>query len=279
MGRLGRGWQLTKMSFGVIRQDKKLLLFPFLATLISVFMWGLFLASVFFLEIAFIQELEEQIGALIYAFFFLFYFLTAFIAVYFNAAVVGFALLRLEGGSPTFRDGFRQANKHVGKLLQWALVSATVGLILRAVRRRGGFVGRLIASVAGFTWAVASFLAVPIIVTEGLGPFASLKRSVSLFRKKWGETLVGGFGLGLILILLALAGVLIIVLGVVLEVYLEVPNAILVGLLAAVIYWFFIFLLWGAAWPVLSAVLYRYATTGETAPGVREMTLQDIIRT
>lgn len=267
------------MSFGVIRQDKELLLFPFLALLVSGLMWGLFIASVIGLvEVGFLAQLEEQAGVLFNALYFLFYFLTAFIAIYFQAAVVGSALIRLEGGSPTVRDAFREANKHVGKLFLWALVTATVGLILRAISRRGGIIGRIVAGALGITWAVASYMAIPVIVTEGLGPWSSLKRSASLFRKTWGETLVGGFGLGLILVLLGLVGLLPLIVGFYLASSMGIANAALVGIGVTLVYWFFIFLLWGAAWPVLSAVLYRYATTGKTALGVQEMTLQDIVR-
>jgi hypothetical protein len=262
------------VSFGVIRQDKELLLFPFLALLISGLMWGLFIASIFFLDIAFFEQLQEQSMVLYYALYFIFYFLTAFIAVYFQAAVVGSAMIRLEGGQPTIGDAFRQANKHVGKLLKWALLTATIGLILRAIARQGGIIGRIVAGALGITWTLASYMAIPVIVAEGIGPWQALKRSASLFRKTWGETLVGGLGVGLVLVLLALAGLLPIAIGA----YIATTEAILVGVGIAAVYWFFIFLLWGAAWPVLSAVLYRYAAKGEVVPGLSEEVLSSAIR-
>lgn len=277
MGRIGRGWQLTKVAFGVIRQDKELLLFPFLALLISGVMWGLFVASIFLLDIAFFEQVQEQSAILYYLLYFLFYLLTAFIAVYFQAAVVGSALIRLEGGSPTVGDAFRQANKHVGKLFLWALLSATVGLILRAIRQRAGFLGQILAAGLGIAWALASYMAVPVIVAEGLGPWTSLKRSASLFRRTWGETLVGGLGLGLILAGLFLVGLLPLFLGI----YLLVQGAGLWGFVAigvALLYWLIVGLVWGAAWPVLSAVLYRYAAHGKLAPGVSAAVLQSSIR-
>jgi hypothetical protein len=274
MGRIGRGWQLTKVSFGVIRQDKELLLFPLLALIVSGIMWGLFIASVFFLDIAFFEQIQEQSIILYYALYFLFYFLTAFIAVYFQAAVVGSAMIRLEGGSPTIGDAFRQANRHVGKLFKWALLTATVGLILRAIARQGGIIGRLIAGILGITWTLASYMAVPVIVAEGLGPWQALKRSASLFRGAWGETLVGGLGVGLILFLLGLIGVIPMAMGF----YVGTTISVFAGLGISAVYWFLIFLLWGAAWPVLSAVLYRYASKGEVAPGLSEEVLSSAIR-
>ncbi len=277
MGRIGRGWQLTKVSFGVIRQDKELLLFPFLGLIVSGLMWGLFLASIFIFDIAFFEQVQEQSAILYYLLYFLFYLVTAFVAIYFQAAVVGSAMIRLDGGTPTVRDAFREANKHIGQLFKWALVSATVGLILRAIRERGGFIGRIIAAGLGIAWALASYMAIPVIVAEGLGPWAALKRSASLFRKAWGETLVGGLGMGVILFLLALLGVVPLIAGV----YLAINVSLLVGLIVigvAAVYWFIIFLLWGAAWPVLSAVLYRYAAQGKITPGVPEDLISTSVR-
>lgn len=277
MGRIGDGWQLTKVALGVVRKDKELLLFPLLGGIISAFMWGLFIASIFFLDIAFFEQLQDQYAFLYYLLYFLFYLLTAFIAIYFQAAVVGSALIRLEGGSPTIGDGFRQANKHIGKLFQWAVVSATVGLILRAIRQRFGFIGRIISAALGIAWALASYMAIPVVVAEGIGPWSALKRSASLFRRTWGETLVGGLGLGLILLGLFLVGLVPMVVGI----YLLVQVSFWVGIAVigvALVYWLVIGLVWGAAWAVLSAVLYRYAAHGELAPGVSAAVLQSAIR-
>ncbi len=277
MGRIGRGWQLTKVAYGVIRKDKELLLFPFLGLLISGLMWGLFIASIFFLDIAFFQQIQGEYPIVYYLLYFLFYLLTAFIAVYFQAAVVGSAFIRLEGGSPTVGDAFRAANKHVGKLFLWAMVSATVGLILRAIRERAGFIGQIIAGALGIAWALASYMAIPVVVAEGMGPWTALKRSASLFRKTWGETLVGGLGLGLILLGLFLLGLLPLAAGI----YLLMQGLTLWGFVflgVAAVYWLIIGLLWGAAWAVLSAVLYRYAAHGKLAPGVTADVLQSAIR-
>ncbi len=278
MGRIGRGWHLSKVSFGIIRQDKELLLFPFLSLIISGFAWGGWLAAVFFLDLPFVGRLATDFPVLYYAIYFGFFFLTAFIAVYFQAAIVGSALIRLEGGSPTFGDGLRQANRHVGKLFLWAVLSATVGLILRAVRQQAGFIGQIVAGAIGIAWSLASYMAVPVIVVEGLGPWKALKRSASLFVKKWGETLVGSLGVGLIVFLFGLVGAVPLVVGILLLMSTELIVIGLVLILAAVLYWFVVFLLGAAAWAVLSAVLYRYAAEGKLTPGVSEELLASVVR-
>ncbi len=45
---------------------------------------------------------------------------------------------------------------------------------------------------------------VPVLAFENLGPLDALKRSAYLFRKNWGEKVVGGFSFGLIFFLLSL---------------------------------------------------------------------------
>ncbi|MEE8198224.1 MAG: DUF6159 family protein [Thermoplasmata archaeon] len=265
MGRIGRGWEMSKISFGILRRDKELVLFPFLALLISALAWGLLLGSIFLFDIPFFNQFAEN-PLLFFGFLLLFYFLTAFVAVYFQAAVVGSAMIRLEGGQPTVGDAFRQANKHLGKLFLWALLTATVGLILRAIRRQAGLLGRLIAGALGVTWALATSMAVPVIVAEGLGPWGAVKRSGHLFRQAWGETIVGGFGVGAVLVLLGLLGLLPLLIGFLLG----TGTALLVGVGIALGYWFALVIVWGAAWPALSAVLYRYAVEGRRMPGIPE---------
>ncbi|MFQ5986220.1 MAG: DUF6159 family protein [Thermoplasmata archaeon] len=273
MGRIGRGWQMSKISFGILRQDKELVLFPFLALLVSGVAWGLLLASIFFLEIPFFNQFAGN-PLLFFGLLLLFYFLTAFVAVYFQAAVVGSAMIRLEGGHPTVGDAFRQANKHLGKLFLWALLTATIGLILRAIRRQAGLIGGLIAGALGVAWALATSMAVPVIVAEGLGPWAALKRSASLFRRAWGETLVGGFGIGLVLVLLGLLGLLPLLIGFLLG----TGTTLLVGGAVALAYWFGLILVWGAAWPAFSAVLYQYAAEGRQVPGLPEDVLAPVVQ-
>src|SRR2546428_184315 len=53
-----------------------------------------------------------------------------FVIVFFNVALVGVANSRLMGGTWTFRDGIELAWARKGTILQWALVAATVGVVL-----------------------------------------------------------------------------------------------------------------------------------------------------
>ena len=141
----------------------------------------------------------QQRPLLYYGLLFLFYFLNYFIVIFFNSAVIACAILRMRGGEPTLSIGFNAALSRLPQIVGWALVAATVGLILRALenvaRKRGNLVGQIVAGLLGMAWSVVTFLVVPILVVEKKGPFEAVKESAALLRKTWGEQLVGGLRL------------------------------------------------------------------------------------
>jgi hypothetical protein len=59
-------------------------------------------------------------------------------------------------------------------------------------------VGQIIGSLIGLAWSLVTFLTIPILVIEDIGVGAALKRSKDLFKKTWGENVVGQAGLGII---------------------------------------------------------------------------------
>ena len=140
---------------------------------------------------------------------FLYYFVTYTVIIFCNAALVGAAMIRLDGGDPTVRDGFRLAFARLPAILGYAAISATVGMILRAIAERGGIVGAIGSMVVGVAWNLATFLAVPVLVMEGAGPIEAVKRSGGLLKRTWGEQVVGNVGISLVFGLLALAVILV----------------------------------------------------------------------
>jgi len=44
-------------------------------------------------------------------------------------------------------DGFRIATSHLGNILGYAVISATVGVILRAISERGGIIGQIVVGI------------------------------------------------------------------------------------------------------------------------------------
>ena len=263
MGRISRGWKLTKLSLRVIRKDKEILLLPVLSAAFTLLVLASFVLGIFF-SVGFEQVFEGASAVTGLALLFAFYFISYFISIFFNAAIVGCATIRLKGGDPKVKDGLRIAMDNVGRILVWAILAATVGMIIKAIQQRVGFIGRLVMGALGVAWTLVTYFVVPVLIYEKLGPWGAVKRSASMFKGTWGETIVGSLGLGIIFFLAGLAGLPIVILGAVLGGFVGA----IIGLLVAIVYWMILAVVKTAAEGVLVAALYRYATTGQVSEGL-----------
>lgn len=253
-GSFGNSWKLMKVSLGIIRKDKHLLIFPLISSIISIAIVASFVSASFF----FGYTEANWVSAM---FIFIVYFVLYFVAIYFNAALIGCATISLSGGNPKVSYGLSLANRRIGRLLGWTFVSATIGLILQVGKKKTGLLGRIILSIVGIAWAIATFFIIPVLLYEDKGVWESLKSSGSIFRRTWGETLISRFAFGLIFLLLFLMGFLPIIIGLLV---LEIVG-LLIGLVIAIIYWAILFIVIEAAKSILVAALYRYAKSGKIA--------------
>lgn len=266
--RLSRSWTLVKASASVLRQDKELLVFP----LVSMVALGLVVAS-FALPIFGLGLLEAHAGGGIaldtaaYAVAFLFYFVQYFVIFFFNAALVGAAMIRLDGGNPTLGDGLRIATSRIGVIAGYAFIAATVGMILRVIQERVGFVGKIIVGLLGVGWTIATYLVVPVLVARDVGPIDAVKESASLLKKTWGENVIGQAGLGaafaLIFMGVIASSILVIFLAIASKSVGLVIAAGVLALLAVGITG----LVQSALTGIYAAALYRYATGGKETQG------------
>src|SRR6201991_4880636 len=200
MGKFARSWALMKASANVLRQDKELMLFPLLAGLaslvvIATFAWPVF--TLFSHHQADFEGQRQHVSPLFMLVSFLFYFVQYSVVIFFNVALASAAMIRLDGGDPTLRDGLRTAMSKLPNIIGYALIAATVGMILRALQERFGFIGRIVVGMIGFGWTVATFLVVPVLAAQDVGPVDAIKRSASLLRNTCGENLIGNAGIGL----------------------------------------------------------------------------------
>jgi hypothetical protein len=275
--RIGRSWALVKASWAVLRADKELVVYPIVSTVLTLLVLALFAIPV--VATGAIDRWGDGVWSfsdLVLAF--LFYLVTYAVVIFCNAALVGAADIRLKGGDPTLGDGFRIAASRLPQILGWAVISATVGLVLRALAERGGVLGVIAAAIGGVAWGLVTFLVVPILVLEGIGPWAAVKRSGGLLRETWGEQIVGNAGIGLIF---ALVGVGVIIVGGGLTALLlaaAAPLGVAVGALVVVVV-VAIALLGTALGGIFTVALYRYATTGQADAFFTKETMDSAFRT
>jgi len=271
-----RSLELTKASFAVLRSDKELLVFPLVSFLALVVV-----TISFFVPFALIGGIENvSAGApsiAEYVLAFIYYGVAYTVIFFFNTALVGAAMIRLEGGDPTLRDGIRIAGSHLPAIIGYAVIAATVGMILRAISERAGIVGQIIIGIIGFVWNVATFLVVPVLVSENVGPIEAIKRSASLLRKTWGEQIVASVGIGLVFGLLVMAvvavGVLVIVAAAAISTVLALAGVVVLVLAVGGVA-----LVGSALSGIFTASLYRYATKGDGGPMFRSETLSAAFR-
>jgi hypothetical protein len=265
MQKLSRTWSMMSACWQLLKQDKSLLLFP----LISGFCCLLLLAS-FAIPLYATNHWQPPSGdaggtsqLAYYGTLFLFYVLNYFIIIFFNAAIVACATLRMRGGNPTVADGFRAASARLPVIAGWAVVSATVGLVLRIIEDRSEKIGRIVAGLLGAAWTLVSFLVVPILVVENKNPIAALKDSTALLKKTWGEQLAGNFSFGMVFFVLAIPAFLLIIVGVVLG-----DVALMIGCGALALgYLILLALVQSALQAIFQAAVFLYARDGQVPEG------------
>ena len=266
MSRFQRTLALARASWAVLKSDRSLALFPLFSAIASI---------VFVAALALLGWMTKStgtpdaaghtgytanvativIGVVLYVG-------VAFIQTYFLASLVGSANEVLEGRPTSVGKGMSIASSRIGRLLPWAVVSAIVSSLMQALEQRAGVLGDIVASVLGAAWSVLTFLTVPIIVFEDVGPIKALKRSGTLTKQTWGENIMAQVGFGLLGLLPTLLGIGLIVGG------LATGTALLAIPLAAigVIVILVTMTVLAALGGIFRTALYRYATQG-SVPG------------
>jgi len=252
---IGRSWEIVKRSFGVLMEEKRLLAFPVLSGIAMIALLASFIVPVFFLGDS----------VLMIPLLFLFYFGTYFVVIFFNSALVHAVGEKTGGRQVSVMGSIGFAFSRILNIAGWALFSATVGLILSMIRSQsgkqgaGGLIARIVASVIGIAWSFATFLVVPVMVFENVGPLTALRRSVELLKSTWSEQFWGNLGISGIFFLLSLPaiglGILLAVIGQFTLLMFLLPVLILyIGL---------IFVMQGAIDGIFTAELYKFAATGQ----------------
>ncbi len=259
--KLANSWQLIKASGRVLQADKELIVFPLISSIALILVTVSFFAPLLVTGTGF--EVSESTGSLGYILLFLYYLVQYTVIFFFNSALVGAAMIRLDGGDPTVGDGLRIAYSRLGSILGYAAIAATVGLVLRAVSERSGTLGRIVIGLVGLAWNLATFLVVPVLVTHDVSPLAAIKESARVLKKTWGEQIAGNAGIGFAFFFAYLALGIVAVPAVILAVGSGQGAVITVVMAGVVLAMILLALINASLSGIYSAALYRFATTGE----------------
>jgi hypothetical protein len=275
--RMRQGWELTKKAWSVIRSHPGLAKLPLTGGILAI-VAGLILGA----PGAWLMSTDTSGayvgGAVLIA---IGAYLASFAVIYYNVALAAAADQALRGQEPDITAARGVARSRIDIIAGWALVSALVSLLLSVLRDRGGIFGNITAALGGAIWSLVTFLVVPVLAFEGIGPIAAIKRSASLFRQRWGQQVTGNLIIGGIAGIVTFLGVLIAVGGVAL---LAAGNAgaavaggavLLIGLVIAIGGAVFA----GAARGVFGVALYHYVAEDRALAPFTTQDLEHAART
>ncbi len=270
MKRIRRGWALTKKSWALLNEHRELIRFPLYGGVATILLGILLLGpGAFFLD-------QHSYGAAI-PFFVIGIYVLSVVGTYFSVGLAAAADRIFRGQEATVADGLAVARSHFAAICGWAALSTAVGVVLGALEQQGGAFGEIAGRLAGMAWSLVTFLAVPVIAIEGTGPLATLKRSASLFRQRWGQQITGNLVIGGVVFLLGfLPAVALIAVGVVIWPSAGFAGAALIVIGALIIC--VALLISKAIGGIFGVALYRYALDGEVVGGFTQEDLESAVR-
>jgi hypothetical protein len=204
------GKQLLRASLGLFRQNRRMIWLPVLSGVTS---------AVVFLAISGVVAvpLWRAFGPSFWAVFYLVPGVMAsiFASAYFNVALAFAANEQIEGRTITVRQALALAWSRRRVVFSWALLAGLVGVLIQAIESRLGVFGRLVGILGGLAWAVATFLVIPVLAFEDVGPIEALKQSSHLIKTTFGTIARGALRFGVLVIGWMLLALAVIVFGIV----------------------------------------------------------------
>ncbi len=277
--KFSNSWELIKASAQVLKADKELLVFPLISAIALILVVATFVVPTVVLNPALLESLDgESTSPIAWVIALAFYFVQYSVILFFNSALVGAAMIRLDGGDPTVSDGLRIATSRIGTILGYALIAATVGVALRALRERSGILGNIAAGLFGLAWSLATYLIVPILVVRGGNPIEAIKESASVLKRTWGEQIVGNFGIGMVFLFVYLGIGLAGAAAIAAAGMAGMPPVAITLAIVTVLVFMLAALVQSALSGIYTAALYRYATAGEIGGGFPPRLLEQAFR-
>lgn len=234
MDRIQRSWELFKSSLFVMMQNKTLLVFPILTSVLTIMLVMLFLVPVAFRPTGYsygsaqhwkavtagIVDVDAQgsvqgdatnasfhrgvrfgrnVKPIAAVYFVAMYFACMFLATFLNVAFYHEILNALSGQPVSIGEGLSFAARKWKIILMWTLFAGIVGFIIKTLEERFGWFGEIIMRFIGAVWSIACVFVIPVIITEEetSNPLVVLKKSAQTLTRTWGESLIGYAGVSL----------------------------------------------------------------------------------
>ena len=204
-GRIRQGLGLTKKSWGVIRSHPGLIKVPITGGVIGLVAFVVLAGPGLVLLDS--EDTWAVVGGV--ALLLIGCLLAGWVVLFFNVVLVVGSDQALRGEEPDIGAAKRVARSRLAAIIKWGLVSFAVGFALGALSETKGAVGRAAASVGAAMWSLVTFLVLPVVAFEEVGPLAAMKRSTTLFRQRWGQQVTGNVVIGGVAGMIVFVGILV----------------------------------------------------------------------
>jgi len=272
--RFARSWRLSKDSWAVLKADRSLLAFPVVGSIAALLAFAIVVAP------GVIVAAVADTAWPVIPFIAVALYLTTFVTIYCGVGLAAATAQVMDGQNATLRTGLAAARPHLGSIAKWALVQATVGLLLNLLQSLADsengilkIVGLILTLLVSVAWTLASFFVIPLLAFEDLGPGDALKRSLAIIKEHWGESVIGSAAIGGVVFLIGfLPGAALVIGGIALGgagIALAVVGAVLL-IVAAIV--------GNTLSQVFRVALYRYVTGQGAAPGFASEDLERAFR-
>lgn len=126
-------------------------------------------------------------NAVWYPFAFLSYLAVYCVINFYAAALAGNILDIYKGQRKPYKEYVMAARAKFGPIFFYSLIAAIIGIILEYTIEKLGRLGQIISWLVGTAWSISTMFVLPIIMnTETTAP-RSIKQSLGLVKKTWGE--------------------------------------------------------------------------------------------
>jgi len=291
-----RSWALAQICFTVLGRNKKLLVFPVVTFCFWVVMIALFFAPLAVAGISLSRSshpVPPSKTALLnvdvtgpvamhvpdsrsgfngnlnvavtgrWIFWLTIYVGAMLVSTFANVAFYHEILSALRGGNVSVRNGISFALSRWKSILLWSLFAGFIGLIIRTIEEKVGFIGKIVTALLGAAWSTACVFVIPVLVeSNSTNPVGALKKSATILLRTWGEAIIGFAGLRVGDAIVGFSSVFMIVVALALGAWLHtiwLPAAVVISWLLVLFAYSYVMTV---ASHIYRGALYLYASEG-----------------
>ena len=274
-----RSWDLGRASWRVLREHPSLLVFTLIGFALAAVSAGIVIGGAFAVfSDGWIPDSYDDPNASSIVVAALVMFCATFFTIYFNTGLTASVLELAHNRPVSVGRGIALANARIGVILQWTAISVTVGLLMRALRERGGIAGTVVSMIGNFAWGLATFFVIPVLATKHIGPIDAIRQSAGLLRRTWGEQIVGEAGVGIFAIIISAPVWIVALLAIAFGAASGSTGALVAGIAVGGLLLVLVAAFVSTLSTVYRAVLYRWATEHQATADFSEAELSGAFR-